>query len=113
MTITGQITEILDLQSGEGQNGTWRKQEYILETSDSKYPKKICFAVWGDKIDSFALITGEQIEADIEIESREYNGKYYTNVQAWRVQSSAAAPVNDQAPTNEMTFEQSDEEPPF
>lgn len=86
MEIKGKVVQLLDLQSGEGKNGTWRKQEYIIETQDSKYPKKVCVAVWGDKIDQFAMQAGEDVVASIEVESREFNGKWYTNVQAWRVQ---------------------------
>ena len=85
ITIKGKVVSILEMQTGEGANGTWKKQEYILETLDSKYPKKVCISVWGDKIETFALKQGDNIEASIEIESREFNGRFYTNVQAWKV----------------------------
>lgn len=100
MEIKGKVVQLLDLQSGEGKNGTWKKQEYIIETLDSKYPKKICVAVWGDKIDQFAMNVGEDVTASIEVESREFNGKWYTNVQAWRVQKgqSQEAGINQEAP---------------
>ena len=52
MNIEGKIIEVLEEQSGEGAKGAWRKQEYILET-EAQYPKKLCFAVWGEKIDEF------------------------------------------------------------
>ena len=52
MEIKGKIVELLPEKSGESTNGTWRKQEYILET-DSQYPKKVCFLAWGEKIDQF------------------------------------------------------------
>ena len=41
MEIKGKVVQLLDLQTGEGKNGTWKKQEYIIETLDSKYPKKV------------------------------------------------------------------------
>lgn len=84
MEVKGRITEELDLQTGEGKNGTWQKQEYIIEYGD-KFPKKMCFAVWGDKIEEFSLKVDDTVTLSIEIESREYNNKWYTNVQGWRV----------------------------
>lgn len=85
MEIKGKIVSILEMQTGEGKNGSWKKQEYILETGGD-YPKKVCIAVWGDKVDTFAIKEGETVIASIEVESREFNSKWYTNVQAWRVQ---------------------------
>ena len=82
--IKGKIIEILPEKSGQSANGEWRKQEYILET-DSNYPKKICFMVWGDKIGEFNLQQGENVEVSVDLESREYNGRWYTDVKAWKV----------------------------
>ena len=84
MEIKGKIIEILPEKSGQSANGEWRKQEYILET-ESSYPKKICFMAWGDKIGEFNLKQGENVEVSIDLESREYNGRWYTDVKAWRV----------------------------
>ena len=106
MELKGKIIQTLNLQSGEGKNGTWRKQEYILEVADAKFPKKVCIAVWGDKIDQFGIQEGDDVIASIEVESREFNGKWYTNVQAWRVQKAQAnepginqePPAMDQVP---------------
>ena len=98
MEIKGKVVQLLELQSGEGKNGSWKKQEYIIETLDSKYPKKVCVSVWGDKIDQFAMQQGENVIASIEVESREFNGKWYTNIQAWRVQKDGDVGVNQEAP---------------
>ena len=84
MEIKGKIIEILPEKSGQSANGEWRKQEYVLET-ESSYPKKICFMAWGDKIGEFNLKQGENVEVSIDLESREYNGRWYTDVKAWRV----------------------------
>ena len=82
--IKGKIIEILPERSGQSANGEWRKQEYILETG-SNYPKMICFMAWGDKIGEFNLQQGENVEVSVDLESREYNGRWYTDVKAWRV----------------------------
>ncbi|TVR40290.1 MAG: DUF3127 domain-containing protein [Bacteroidia bacterium] len=84
MEISGKIISILPEQSGEGRNGPWRKQDFIIET-EGQYPRKVCISVWGDKIDQFALKDGEKITASVNIESREYNDRWYTDVRAWKV----------------------------
>ena len=84
MEISGKIIELLPEKSGQSANGEWRKQEFILET-EAQYPKKICFMVWGDKIDDFKIQQGENLSVSIDIESREYNGRWYTDVKAWKV----------------------------
>ena len=56
--------------NGQGRNGTWRKQEVIVETK-SQYPKKVCLSIWGDKIDQFGLSTGNEYTFNLDIESRE------------------------------------------
>jgi len=84
MELTGKIIDVLAEQKGESARGPWRKQEFILET-EGEYPKKVCFMAWGDKIDEFNLKVAETVEISINIESREYNGKWYTDVKAWKV----------------------------
>ena len=89
LEIKGKIIEILPEKSGQSANGEWRKQEYVLET-DANYPKKICFIAWGDKIREFDLKQGESVEVSVDLESREYNGRWYTDVKAWKVSKSSA-----------------------
>ncbi len=84
MEINGRIIALLPEKSGQSDRGPWRKQEYVLET-DGQYPKKICFMVWSDKIDELAIKEGENLVVSIDIESREYNGRWYTDVKAWQV----------------------------
>jgi hypothetical protein len=90
MEINGKIIEILSEKSGESGKGPWRKKEYVLET-ESQYPKKICFMAWGDKIDEFAIKDGEKLVVTVDLESREYNGRWYTDVKAWKVARAGAA----------------------
>jgi hypothetical protein len=95
MEIIGTIIQLQPLQSGEGRNGAWKKQDYILQTNE-QYPKKICFNFWGDKIDQFNIQVGETVKLSFDIESREFNGKWYTDVRGWKVergQGEAQPPV--------------------
>lgn len=101
MEIKGKIIECLPVKSGQSSNGEWRKQEYVLETA-SQYPKKVCFMVWGEKVEQFAIQQGETVEVSIDLESREYNGRWYTDVKAWKVErdplslkNSISTPVSD------------------
>ena len=66
MELKGRIVQILAPQSGEGKNGTWKKQEYVIELP-GQYPKKVCFYAWGDTIDNFAIKQDEEVEAIIQV----------------------------------------------
>lgn len=97
MEITGKIIRVLALQRGEGKNGPWKKQDYVIETTD-KIPRKVCFSIWGDKVDQFRLTEGVEAEISFDLESREYNGRWYTDVKAWKVtrkQTTGIIPDND------------------
>ena len=85
LTITGTVKQLLEEQSGESRNGPWRKQEFILET-EGRYPKPVCIVMWGDNIDEFGVQLNERLTAYIDIASREYNGRWYTDVKAWKVE---------------------------
>jgi len=98
MEINGKIIEVLEEKSGQSAKGGWRKQEYIIETQD-QYPKKICFMVWGDKIDDFGIKQNQELEVSIDIESREYNGRWYTDVKAWKVAQKGASTSNSSEPS--------------
>lgn len=89
MEITGRIKQFLPEVTGEGRNGTWKKQEFILETQD-QFPKSVCIAVWGDKIKLSDFNMGETITVSINIESREYNSRWYTDVKAWKIVKEGA-----------------------
>ena len=100
LEILGKIIELLPEKSGQSANGEWRKQEFILET-EAQYPKKICFMVWGDKIDEFKIQQGENLEVSIDVESREYNGRWYTDVKAWKVSRHGSDANSSQSFINE------------
>jgi len=90
MEIKGKIIAVLPLQTGEGRNGQWKSQDYVLEyNQDSQYPKKMVFNIFGDKIDQFRVTEGEMVKVDFDIEGREYNGRWFNNVRAWRVEKDA------------------------
>lgn len=102
MEIQGKIIQVLALQSGVGKASgkEWKKQEYVLETLESQFPRKICFNLWGDLIDRTALQVGEDVTVQVDIESREFNGRWYTDVKGWRVDRGLVSLQNPmQAPS--------------
>lgn len=103
MDINGKIVQLLDKQTGQGKNGIWEKQEYILET-EGQYPKKVCFNLWGEKIAQFGIQLNDQVTVSFDIESREYNGRWYTDVRAWNVKKSGAAQPSGNAPAEDIEF---------
>lgn len=85
MEIKGKITDILQASQGVSKSGKeWMKQEYVLETLE-QFPRTICFSLWGETIKRYALKRGDIITAQIDLESREYNRRWYTDVKAYRV----------------------------
>ena len=98
MQVTAKLVQILPLQSGVSRNGEWKKQDIIVET-DSRFPKKICISIWGDKIQPSQLKMGNTLTIDFDIESREFNGRWYTDVKASKIETAdtanyAASPPN-------------------
>ena len=83
--ITGKIIAVLPTKSGTSARGTqWSSQTAVLETHE-QYPKKVAFDVLGDKIAEFNLQVGEEVTVSFDINAREFNGKWFNSVNAWRV----------------------------
>jgi len=89
MQITAKLIQILPLQSGVSRNGEWKKQDIVVETTE-RFPKKICISIWGDKINPSQLIAGNTLTIDFDVESREFSGRWYTDVKAWKIETGAA-----------------------
>lgn len=104
MEVVGKIIQVLPAQEGVGRNGNpWRVQPYVLETLD-QYPRKVHFEVFGeDRIKQNPCDVDQLVTVSFDIESREFNGRWYTSIRAWKIQQgdttqaaaipSAAAPV--------------------
>jgi hypothetical protein len=88
MEITGKVIQVLPERTGTGKKGAWRRQDFILETK-GQYPKKICIALWNDRVG--LAKEGQEVTASINIESRVNNETWYTQIHAWRVVSGNLA----------------------
>lgn len=85
MYIQGKVIRVYDVQMGESQRGTWKKREFILETY-AKIPKKVCLVLKGESVDSIHINEGDSLRVSIDIESREFKEKWYTEVRAWKTE---------------------------
>ena len=103
MEIQGKIIQVLPAMEGVGKDGNpWKVQPYVLETNET-YPRKVYFEVFGeDRINKFPCEVGNEVTVSFDLESREFNGRWYTSVRAWRIAIGtqavpAAQPVEKKA----------------
>ena len=114
MQLTAKLVQLLPLQTGAGKNGEWKKQDIIVET-EGQYPKKVCISIWGDKIAGNQLQIGNMLNISFDVESREYNSRWYTDIKAWKIEpaSSSSAPAQSKEEDFHNTSFTSDEDLPF
>jgi hypothetical protein len=115
MELSGKVIQLLPEVGGNSKSGNaWRKQEYILETG-GQYPKKVCVSLWGDKIDQFSIKLGENVSMGIDVESREYNGRWYTEVKAYKVDRAGVSGMvtNDLPEIDSFHSESEEDKLPF
>ena len=99
MEVVGKIIQVLPLQEGVGRNGNpWKLQGYVLETFD-QYPRKVHFELFGeDRIKNNPCDIDQVVTVSFDIESREFNGRWYTSIRAWRIQQGDMTQANAAAP---------------
>lgn len=112
LQLRGNVKQILEEQSGEGKNGPWRKRDFILEIP-GKYPRKVCITQWGDNIDKADVQEGEEVIVNIDIQSREYKGNWYTDVKAWKIERPGQSQTESSGPPkpSEEIYDVDDELP--
>lgn len=92
LEIRGRVSHLLPMQSGVSAAGReWKKQEFVIETQE-QFPRSVCFTLFGD--DKVNMIAGIEIGTEVNVffnlESREYQGRWYSNINAWKVDKVAA-----------------------
>ena len=95
MEITGKIIVACEPRGGVSQRtgNSWKMQEFVLETME-QYPRKCMFNVFGeDKLREMNIQVGEVLTVSFDIDAREYNGRWYNDIRAWRVVRGAAQPA--------------------
>lgn len=86
MDVKGTLVQILKLEEGVSKAGkAWSKQDFVIETNE-QYPKKVCFTLFGEKVSLIDGISeGSEVEVFFNLESRDFNGKWYHNINAWKI----------------------------
>lgn len=95
MEIKGTIIAVLPEVSGVSRSGNnWKKREYVLENNEGNFPRKVAFTCFGDNADRIQLKVGDHVNMFFDIESREYQGRWYTDIRCWRCDvENAPAPA--------------------
>jgi hypothetical protein len=122
LEITGKVVQKLSQTEGISKAGKpWSKQEFVIETQE-QYPRKVCISIMNEKVTELQQYNeGDMITAAINIESREWNGKWYTEVRAWKLQGTPSAKSPDNGgkeyqmpgPDNMSFSESTDDDLPF
>jgi len=98
LVVKGKIEQLLPVQTGTSTRGEWKKQDFVIET-DEQYPKKICFTLFNDKIGLLeGFNNGMDVEVSFNVESREYNGRWYHNINAWKIDKINEEPAGFNPP---------------
>jgi hypothetical protein len=123
MELEGRIARKLNVQTGTSARGAWAKQDFIFEYQEGNYPSQVCMNVWGeDKVKELERYqVGDKVKISFNLSSREYNGRWYSDIRAWRIEpvgavenvpAPASAPVSVPLP-DPMTAPISDDDLPF
>jgi hypothetical protein len=107
--VKGRVVDILPIQTGSSTRGEWKKLDFVLEVPDDQFPKKICFTLFNDKTEMIKENDkNKEVEVSFSLEGREYNGKWYHNVNAFKIdrmeRSSSTGDAPPPPPYNEDDF---------
>ena len=101
MDFEGKVLEILPAVTGQSARGTWERQTVVFEQANKQFGKEIAVTFMNKAQEVAMLQKGQSYTVSFDIESRNYQGKWYTDVRAWRVQpvqAAAAAPAPNMPP---------------
>lgn len=88
MQITGQLKKVLNPETGTTKSGKeWKRQAFLLEYQDGNFTKQVSIQAKSEAVINLisSLRIGDTVTCDINVESREWNDKFYTDVTAWRI----------------------------
>jgi hypothetical protein len=110
MEFEGVVFRVMPPVSGTSARGVWKKQDVVFEIP-GEFSRKVCVTFFGDRAeDASTLKEGDRAEVSVNVESREYNGKWYTDIKAWKIvkrsseQAAASTPPAYDAPFNEASI---------
>lgn len=102
MILEGKVIKLIEVKEGVSKTSgnAWKLAQYLIDTTTNpQYPKQAVVEVFGeDRINELSLIPDEQVRLNVEVDSREFNGKWYTSVRAWgRAEEYDAQPASQPA----------------
>ena len=97
MEFEGTVYKILPVTKGTSARGEWQRQDVVFEMNEGSFTRKICVTFFNKPDDVARLKEGAAYNVSVNIESREYDGRWYTAVRARRIQ-----PKQEAAPAPEM-----------
>lgn len=89
MEFEGKVIQMLPPTSGTSARGPWQRQDVLFEMPQ-EFSRKLCVTFFNKPDDVAKLRVGETYQVSVNVESREYNGRWYTDVRAWRIQPKQA-----------------------
>lgn len=120
MEVTGTITKVLPIEKGQKKDGSgeWQKLQFVLDNNE-QWNNIFCFEVFGDeKVENFTKYNkqGSRVKVDFNVKTNEYNGKYYTSLQAWKIfkadeNVTQDAPAPHEAPPANLNADETDDLP--
>lgn len=115
LKISGKVIEILAKTSGTSASGkAWEKCDFVIEEVEGSYPKQVAFTVFNKPEMIADMRVGDEVDVSFNIEARPYQGKWFSNVTAWKVNitktSATPPPVDDLPPVGD---DKNDEPLPF
>ena len=102
MELQGKIILALPERTGTSARGDWKVQEFVLETLDAQYPRRMVFSVFGkEKLQRFNIQVGQDVNVSFDIDAHEYQGRWFNSIRAFDVRPVVP---NVQAPTDNPPF---------
>ena len=110
--VTGKLEKFLDVESGTSAKGEWQKQGFIVKTKD-EYNNLYCFNVFGqEKVEKLTKYNkvGDEVTVSFNVNCREYQEKYYTDLGAWRIEKDEQGEHIEEQKTRAQDMQQAQKE---
>jgi hypothetical protein len=84
MEVTGKLVKKLELETGTSKAGKeWKKQSIVIDTGGD-FNNEVCVSAFGDKVGQMTkLEIGMEVSVLCNVYSREYNGRYFHNIDGY------------------------------
>lgn len=112
MNVKGRVLLVLPEQTGTSAKGAWKKKEFVIETA-GQYPKKIHLTLFGKAADAIHPRVGDEMDCSIDISSREYNGRWYTEINCYKAEGFTGNLGTKPAEPQHPILDSSTDELPF